>query len=145
MKREIQSEDAMIAQGAEVATGLESGDVLALCGQLGAGKTHFVKGIVQGLDGDPMGVTSPTFTLVHEYTDGRVPIFHFDFYRMESPEEVLRIGWDEYVEEGDGIVLVEWADKFPELMPEATQWWRFEIAGAGRSVETLPGPPEITP
>ena len=135
MIREPASEEEMIALGAEVAAGLQAGDVLALCGQLGAGKTHFSKGVVSGLDGDPDKVTSPTFTLVHEYSDGGVPVFHFDFYRMDSMDEVLRIGWDDYVEEGEGIVLVEWADKFPELLPEETQWWQFEIAGDGRRVQ----------
>jgi len=145
MKRAINSEEAMLDFGTEVAADVDGGNVLALCGQLGAGKTHFVKGIVRGLGGNPDRVTSPTFTLVHEYTDGEVPVFHFDFYRMESLQEVLRIGWDDYVEEGGGIIVVEWADKYPELMPEGTRWWRLEIAGDGRSVESLPGPPETTP
>ena len=144
MRHTINNEAAMLECGAEVAADLKGGDVLALCGQLGAGKTHFVKGIVRGLGGDPDHVTSPTFTLVHEYTDGRVPVFHFDFYRVDSAEEALRIGWDDYVEEAGGLVLVEWADKFPDLMPKDTRWWRLEIAAAGRSVESLPGPPEAT-
>ena len=134
MTREIASEAEMIALGEEAAAGLTAGDVVALRGQLGAGKTHFAKGIVRGLGGDPDGVTSPTFTLVHEYSGTSTPVFHFDFYRMESPEEVLGIGWDDYVEEGEGIVLVEWADKFPELIPENAQWWRFEISGEDRRV-----------
>lgn len=137
MTWELASEAETIALGAEVAAALQAGDVLALCGQLGAGKTHFSKGIMSGFGGDPDKVTSPTFTLVHEYSDGGVPVFHFDFYRMETADEVIRIGWDEYVEEGEGIVLVEWADKFPELMPEETQWWQFEIAGEGRRVRQL--------
>lgn len=124
----LDSEAAMIAHGAEIAAGLAAGDVLALIGQLGAGKTHFSKGVVAGLGGDPDTVTSPTFTLVHEYARGcRVPVFHFDFYRLDSPTEALGIGWEDYLDEAEGVLLVEWADKFPELMPSRTRWFRFEI------------------
>lgn len=124
----IESEAAMIAFGESVASKLEAGDVVALVGQLGAGKTHFSKGIVNGLGGDPESVTSPTFTLVNEYFEGcRVPVFHFDFYRMEEVGEVLSIGWEDYLDEAEGILLVEWADKFPELLPLGTKWFRFSI------------------
>ena len=142
MTWELAGEEETIALGAEVAADLAAGEVLALCGQLGAGKTHFSKGIVRGLGGDPAAVTSPTFTLVHEYSDGRSPVFHFDFYRMDSADEVLRIGWDEYLDDGEGVVLVEWADKFPELMPDQAQWWQFAIAGEGRRVQRSSGPPQ---
>ena len=87
------------------------GDCLALVGDLGAGKTHFTKGIVAGLGCDA-AVTSPTFTLVHEYRGGRLPVFHFDFYRLESAAELLAIGWDDYLDEG-GVAIVEWADNSP--------------------------------
>ncbi|MCB1061789.1 MAG: tRNA (adenosine(37)-N6)-threonylcarbamoyltransferase complex ATPase subunit type 1 TsaE [Verrucomicrobiae bacterium] len=130
--RDIQNEAAMLAFGAEIAAELKAGDVLALVGQLGAGKTHFSKGIVEGLGGDPVAVTSPTFTLVHEYaTDCRVPVFHFDFYRLDSASELLGIGWDDYLDEAEGVLLVEWADKFPELLPPNTRWFRFEIIENG--------------
>ncbi|MCB1090162.1 MAG: tRNA (adenosine(37)-N6)-threonylcarbamoyltransferase complex ATPase subunit type 1 TsaE [Verrucomicrobiae bacterium] len=138
MTRTIPDEAAMIALGAEAANGLRPGSVIALVGPLGAGKTHFSKGLVAGLGGDPDSVTSPTFTLVHEYTRGcRLPVFHFDFYRLDSPAELLAIGWDDYLDEGDGVLLVEWADKFPDLLPPDTQWWTFAIAPAGgRQVNT---------
>lgn len=126
----VKTEAEMIALGAEMAAALEPGDVLALAGQLGAGKTHFSKGVVAGLGGDAAAVTSPTFTLVHEYPGTRLPVFHFDFYRMDAPEEALAIGWDEYLDSG-GVVLVEWADKFPGLLPDETRWWRFEILDDG--------------
>ena len=130
--RPIASEAAMIGFGEEVASSLETGDVIALVGQLGAGKTHFTKGVVTGLGGDPETVTSPTFTLVNEYFEGcRIPVFHFDFYRMEGAGEVLGIGWEDYLDESEGILLVEWADKFPELLPPGTKWYRFSIRDDG--------------
>ncbi len=102
---------------------------MALCGQLGAGKTQVTTGIVAGL-GSAAAVTSPTFTLLHEYLDGRLPVFHFDFYRMERPEEVLGIAWDEILDE-PGVVIVEWADLFPELMPQTTRWFELRAQPDG--------------
>jgi tRNA threonylcarbamoyladenosine biosynthesis protein TsaE len=66
-------------------------------------------------------VTSPTFTLVHEYPGGRLPVFHFDFYRLDEEEEVWRLGFEEYLHER-GVILVEWADKFPATLPAHTRW-----------------------
>lgn len=129
----VDSPEAMIALGREMAGSLRAGSVLALQGGLGAGKTHFTKGVAQGL-GCQLEVTSPTFTLVHEYRGGRLPLYHFDFYRMDSEQEVLRIGWDEYLDE-DAVVVVEWPDKFPGLIPEGSNWLVFEHEGAGRLVK----------
>ena len=126
---------ATIAAGASLAVGLKAGDVIALTGGLGAGKTHFTKGLVHGLGSDE-AVTSPTFTLVHEYRTGRLPVFHFDFYRMEKESEVTAIGWDEYLEAG-GVCVVEWADRFPNLLPPQTQWWALEVEGGGRRLRRL--------
>ena len=117
------AEDAQ-AWGAQLAQSLSAGDVVALCGTLGAGKTQITRGIVAGM-GSQAAVTSPTFTLVHEYLDGRLPVFHFDFYRMDSAAEVIGIGWDEFLME-PGVVIVEWADMFPELLPENTRWFHIE-------------------
>ena len=134
MKKTLASEQETHAFGAEIAADLKPGDALGLVGQLGAGKTHFSQGIVSAL-GSVESVTSPTFTLVNEYHDGRLPVFHFDFYRMEDADEVLKIGWDEFLDE-PGIILVEWADKFPELMPEDTRWFCFKIEDDGtRTIE----------
>ena len=148
MQNERQSTGAMItshspeetfAHGRVIADSLRAGDVLALDGDLGAGKTHFVKGIAEGLRcaGD---VTSPTFTLVHEYTGGRLPLFHFDFYRLESEHETLRIGLDDYLG-ADGVLVIEWAGKFPAVLPAHTRWFHLR-AGDGdvREIEEVSRP-----
>ena len=128
---------ATIAAGESLGAELRAGDVVALTGGLGAGKTHFTKGLVRGLGSDEE-VTSPTFTLVHEYRQGRVPVFHFDFYRMEKPAEVTGIGWDEYLDAG-GVCVVEWADRFPALLPEHTQWWSLQEDRGGRRLRRTAG------
>lgn len=114
----------MIDLGRQFAGRLEAGDVVALNGDLGAGKTHFCKGVVAGL-GSGAEVTSPTFALVQEYPGGKWPVFHFDFYRLDSASELDAIGWEEYLDEA-GVVLVEWAEKFPQVLPEETIQLRFE-------------------
>jgi len=118
---EIIGAEAMRAFGAKVGNLLKSGDVVALIGDLGAGKTHITQGIAQsaGYEGE---VTSPTFALVNEYlaeVDGCLDVFHFDVYRLDEAEELLQIGWEDYLER-DGIIVIEWADKFPELIPTGT-------------------------
>lgn len=121
--------DEMFALGGETARHTRPGAVIALVGGLGAGKTHWTKGFVAALRGDEP-VTSPTFPLVHEYRSGNLPVFHFDFYRVESAGELIALGWDEYLDEG-GIVIAEWADKFPEIMPPETLWLRFSVEPDG--------------
>jgi len=129
-----QSVDDTVAYGRAHAAALCRGDVLALCGDLGAGKTHFVKGLAATL-GTDAAVTSPTFTLIHEYLGGRLPLYHFDFYRLENEDEALKIGLDEYLD-GDGVCVIEWADKFNTLLPARTQWFRFtHRADGGRVIE----------
>ena len=113
-----------VTAGREFAFDLPAGSVVALTGQLGAGKTQFVKGLVAGM-GAPVEVTSPTFTLIHEYTGGRMPVYHFDFFRIEDRQSAERLGLDEYFF-GDGICVVEWADKFPELIPPGARWISLE-------------------
>jgi tRNA threonylcarbamoyladenosine biosynthesis protein TsaE len=118
------------AFGRSFAETVRPGDVLALTGELGAGKTHFVKGLAAGLGMDEHSVTSPTFTLIHEYADCRIPLFHFDLYRIESEDELLRLGLDDYLD-SKGILAIEWADKFPELMPRHTRWLDFRHTSNG--------------
>jgi tRNA threonylcarbamoyladenosine biosynthesis protein TsaE len=121
-----------VAYGRTHAATLRRGDVLALCGDLGAGKTHFVKGLAATL-GTEAAVTSPTFTLIHEYVGGRIPLYHFDFYRLDDEDEALKIGLDEYLD-GDGVCVIEWADKFKGLLPAHTQWFRFTHRADGARV-----------
>jgi tRNA threonylcarbamoyladenosine biosynthesis protein TsaE len=110
--------------GREFARKIKKGSVLALKGELGAGKTEFVKGIAAGLS-SKVPVTSPTFTLIHEYSGGRLPIYHFDFFRIEDRQSVERLGLEDYFF-GDGVSVIEWADKFPDLIPEQATWISFE-------------------
>jgi len=112
------------AIGRRLAEDIDVGSVLALKGDLGSGKTVFVKGLVAGV-GSRAEVTSPTFTIVHEYRAGRLPVYHFDFFRLENRETVARLGLDDYFF-GDGVSVIEWADCFPELIPKHARWILFE-------------------
>lgn len=134
----VQSEAEMVALGQKMAATLQGGEVLGLVGDLGAGKTHLVQGILQGL-GASNPAASPTFSLVHEHADGRVPAAHFDFYRMKSEDEALGMGWDEYLSSGS-VLLVEWADRFDGvLMPEDTLWLVLKHEGDTVRSVTLAG------
>jgi len=113
------------AIGRQFAKELNVGSILALKGELGSGKTQFTKGLVAGLESSAP-VTSPTFTIIHEYPGGRLPIYHFDFFRLENRESVAQLGLDDYFF-GDGISVIEWADRFPESIPEQARWILFEI------------------
>ena len=132
MTAHIKSVEEMMKLGAAAARLATAGSVIGLVGDLGAGKTHWVKGFVAEM-GCAAEVTSPTFGLVHEYRGGRMPISHFDFYRLESAEELIALGWDEYLEAG-GVVVAEWANKFPSIMPPETQWYYFKIDADGSRV-----------
>ena len=113
------------AIGRQFAKELNVGSILALEGELGSGKTQFTKGLVAGLESSAP-VTSPTFTIIHEYPGGRLPVYHFDFFRIENRESVAQLGLDDYFF-GDGISVIEWADRFPESIPEQARWILFEI------------------
>jgi len=113
------------AIGRQFAKDVDAGSVLALKGELGSGKTQFVKGLVAAL-GSGATITSPTFTIVHEYPGGRLPVYHFDFFRLEDRQSIARLGLDDYFF-GDGISVIEWADRFPEFIPEQARWISFEI------------------
>jgi tRNA threonylcarbamoyladenosine biosynthesis protein TsaE len=112
--------------GERVGRALVAGDVVALTGELGAGKTAFVQGVAVGL-GIRGRVTSPTFTIVNEY-EGPIPLFHVDFYRLEHAAELINVGFDDYFERG-GVVVVEWAERYAESLPADRLDVRIEITG----------------
>ena len=96
---------------------LHGGEVIAYLGDLVAGKTAFTRGLARGLD-IPIRVTSPTYTIVNEYTDGRLPLFHFDMYRLGSSDELFDIGWEDYLLRG-GVCAVEWSENVRDAMENA--------------------------
>ena len=106
------------ALGARLARALEPGAVVAFTGDLGAGKTAFVRGLARGL-GVQDRVTSPTFTVANEYEGGRLPLFHFDLYRLGSADELFDIGWEDYLARG-GVCAVEWSERMEELLEPGT-------------------------
>ena len=123
------------AIGRRLAEDVGTGSALALTGDLGSGKTVFVKGLVVGL-GSSADVTSPTFTILHEYRGGRVTVYHFDFFRLEDRQSVARLGLDDYFF-GDGVSVIEWADRFPEFIPEQARWILFEIKSQNQRAITI--------
>src|SRR5207247_5170994 len=100
-----------IAVGRTLAATLSAGDVILLYGDLGAGKTAFVRGLAEGLGVPSDDVSSPTFTLIQEYRGGRLPLFHVDLYRLNDPREIDDLGLDEIAE--GGVLAIEWAEKLP--------------------------------
>jgi tRNA threonylcarbamoyladenosine biosynthesis protein TsaE len=119
-----ESEKETVALGERLAADIRRPSVVLLIGNLGAGKTTLVKGIVKGLGvAAPDEVTSPTFTLIHEYGGG---VYHVDLYRLETAREVASLGLDEFFDRDDAIVLIEWGERFPELMPAERMEIRIE-------------------
>ncbi len=111
------SADETQALGQKLASRLAPGDVIAYFGDLGAGKTAFTRGLAQGLGiADP--VTSPTYTIVNEYLSGRIPLFHFDMYRLSSSDELFDIGWEDYLSRG-GVCAVEWSENVEDALQDA--------------------------
>ena len=104
------------AVGAALGKILQPGTILAYRGDLGAGKTAFTRGLARGL-GCPGRVTSPTFTIVNEYRHGKIPLFHFDVYRLESSEEMYDIGWEDYLSQ-QAVIVVEWAKNISDIFDD---------------------------
>lgn len=120
----LKNEEETRAFGLELGASLRKGDIVALIGDLGTGKTALTKYIAEGL-GIRETITSPTFTIVQEYRQGRLPLYHFDVYRIGDPEEMYELGYEEYFY-GDGVCVIEWADLIEELLPEYTKTIRIE-------------------
>lgn len=113
------------------------GTVVALYGDLGTGKTHLVKGLARGLGIPPATVRSPTFTLLSTYEEGRLPLYHFDAYRVQDPDEFVELGAKEYVY-GDGVTCIEWADRVQSIVPpEALQLHLTHVAPSQRRIAHL--------
>ena len=115
---------------------LRGGEVIAYLGELGAGKTAFTRGLARGL-GIQMRVTSPTYTIVNEYTGGRLPLFHFDMYRLGGSDELFDIGWEDYLAR-DGVCAVEWSENVSDAMENAVVV-RIEKTGADSRRITIEG------
>ena len=115
MKIETYSPEETFALGKSMGEKASPGQIICLNGDLGTGKTVFTQGFAAGL-GIRGPVNSPTFTILRQYENGRLPLYHFDLYRMEEEEELWEIGFDEALR-GDGVCLIEWAERFPEAIP----------------------------
>jgi tRNA threonylcarbamoyladenosine biosynthesis protein TsaE len=114
------------------------GDVIALAGELGAGKTTLVRGLAQGMGLSGDEVASPSFTLVNEY-QGPLPLFHIDLYRLGSEQELREIGYEEYLSETEGVAVIEWADKIPHAVPDESLWITLRYHGEeGREIVMRP-------
>lgn len=121
---ETNSEKETYELGFSIGREAKPGEIYALAGDLGVGKTVFTKGVAAGL-GVKEQVNSPTFTIVQVYDSGRLPFYHFDVYRIGDPEEMEEIGYEDYFY-GEGLCMVEWAGLIEELMPERTKWITIE-------------------
>ena len=115
---ETNSAEETFALGKQFGQAAAAGEVYALIGDLGVGKTVFTQGFAAGL-GITEPVNSPTFTILQIYEEGRLPLYHFDVYRIEEPEEMEEVGFDDYIY-GDGVCLIEWANRIEEILPEET-------------------------
>lgn len=119
------SPDQTEALAIALAQGFRGGECVALEGELGAGKTQFVRGLLRGLGADPRAVSSPTYVLLNIYDRGRLRLFHLDAYRVGGPEDFEGIGFEELLEQG-GVVVVEWASRVRDLLPAGSIWVKIE-------------------
>lgn len=127
---DLADERATLALGARLAGAAVRGDIFALAGDLGAGKTTLARGFIRALTTPEEEVPSPTFTLVQTYDTPKGMVWHFDLYRLEDPEEAWELGIEEAF--ADGISLVEWPERLGALLPARRRAVRLELAGAGR-------------
>lgn len=123
------NESETVDLGKKIAGILKKGDILAITGDLGTGKTALVKGIARGLSIEEH-ITSPTFTLVHSYKGPRLTLHHFDVYRVSDEDELFEIGFEEYIY-GDDVCVIEWADLISPMLPARTGWIRLQRTGNG--------------
>ena len=114
------------AVGRRLAASLRAGDVILLSGRMGAGKSEFARGVARGL-GIACAVPSPSFTILNVYDEGRLPLYHFDWYRVSDPEEIAEMGFEEQLH-GDGVSLIEWSERAPEYVPNRALIIRIDTA-----------------
>ncbi len=129
----VKNEKEAEALGIQLTKSLFPGSVVALSGDLGTGKTTFTKAIAKGLGITDL-ITSPTFTIIHEYKGGRLPLYHFDVYRIDEEEEFRNLGYEEYFY-GDGVCVIEWADKIERYLP--VEAMRIRISYGGEEGERI--------
>ena len=141
MEKVSRSPEETEALGVGLAKNLKNGDVVTLIGEIGAGKTTFVRGLARGL-GVPAGlVASPSFVLVRQYTSGRMPLYHADLFRLDNLPQACSVGLEECYEAG-GVTLIEWANKVPGVLPEQFLEIRFEAPDPGtRRLTAVPHGP----
>jgi len=120
--------------GKAIARNAKKGDIICLFGNLGSGKTVLTKGIAVGLGLNKDNIVSPSFVLLKEYLNAKVPLFHFDLYRLKNPKDILDIGYEEYLF-GDGLTVIEWADRLKVLRPE--EFLSISLSVKGRSKRQL--------
>lgn len=118
------SEEDTLSLGRRMGTYLRPGDIIAMTGDLGAGKTHYTMGVAESLEITDC-ISSPTFTIVNEYNNGKLPLFHMDAYRLGDGEGLMEIGFDEYVARG-GVIIIEWADIVEDILPPETIWVKIQ-------------------
>ena len=124
--------------GRRIGRAARPGDVVALIGQLGAGKTVLTKGVLAGLGGNPEDVASPTFVLMVRHDGGRLPLFHFDAYRLAGGAELVEIGAEEAFY-GEGLSVIEWADRVADVLPDDRLEFRFRVTGpTERTIALVP-------
>lgn len=129
------SEDETRAVASRLAAALAPGDVIALVGELGAGKTRFAQGVARGLGvPEDVPITSPTFTLLAIHDQGRLLLHHFDFYRLSKPVDLENLGAEEYLW-GEGVCVVEWAERLPGVLPEDALWITISFTGETRVLD----------
>ena len=125
--------------GRALAEVVRPGVVIGLVGTLGAGKTRLVRALAEALGVESEAIASPTFVLIHEY-EGRLPIYHFDAYRLNSPDDFDALGASDYWSEGEGLCLIEWADLVADRLPRQTWWVRIELDGPSSRLVRLESP-----
>lgn len=122
-----------IKTGSALARNLKPGDIICLSGNLGSGKTVLTKGIAQGLGVARSKVISPSFVLLREHMQGKLPLYHFDLYRLSMPEDILALGYEEYFY-GSGVTVIEWAERLKYLLPSESLSVELSIKGGSRRV-----------